>query len=90
MTESKYKRIIVAITCGAVILLCFLAFIMVTQFIGMAQAKKEKANLEKEIARYDEMIELGEDTLEARQTRWWIERQARKLGYIYDGDEIIK
>ena len=38
------------------------------------------------IAEYDELYASGEDTLQARSKRLWIERRARELGYVYEGD----
>ena len=88
MNEQKAKNIIVASTVGAVLLVVILVAVMVYQLISVSNYKKDIAELEKAIAEYNQMIENGEDELEARKTRFWIEEQAKKLGYRFD-DEIF-
>ena len=90
MDESKKKRLIVSATVGAVLLLIMLLFIMVYQLVSMAVLKNKQRELDASIAEYEQLIEDGEKTLEARSKRWWIERRARELGYIFDGDELLK
>ena len=43
-------------------------------------------HLKEQIKQYELLIEDGEDTIEVRQMREWIEREARKLGYKYTLD----
>ena len=87
---AKLKKLIVAVTVGAVVLLVFLLSIMIHQLISIGVEKREIRELEEKIAIYKEMIEEGEQTKEARSMRWWIEIEARKLGYIYDVDKVFK
>lgn len=86
MTESKAKRLIVAVTAGAVLLLAVLVCVLIYQLISIGVERANAAELEKEIAYYEALIEEKGETLEARRQRWWIERRARELGYTYDGD----
>ncbi len=88
MTESKAKRMIVALTVGAVLLLVCLLSVLIYQLIAIGKQEKELADLNAKIELYHQMIEDGEDTLEVRSTRQWIIREARQLGYIFDGDKI--
>ena len=88
MTDSKLKRLIVAITVGAVMLLVILLSVMIYQLIALGNKQKELAELNSKIEEYKTLIENGEDTLEVRSTRQWIIREARQLGYIFDGDNI--
>ncbi len=43
--------------------------------------------LELKIAEYNLLIEQGEETKEVRSMRWWIEREARELGYVFATDK---
>ena len=61
---------------------------MVHQLISANVEKKRIDELDAKIVEYRELIEEGEETIEARSMRWWIEREARELGYYYDGDKI--
>lgn len=80
MTEEKAKKRIVAFTVGAVLLLVILLSVMVYQLISIKIYKDKVAELDREIAIYDQLIEEGNDTLAARQQWAWIEFRARELG----------
>lgn len=84
MTESKLKRLIVASTVGAVLLVIILVMVMVYQIISIQVTRKRIAYYEEQKAIYEQMIKDGEECVEARSMREWIEREARKLGYTYD------
>ena len=86
MTESKFKRVISAVTVGAVLLLVILLSIMVYQLFSLGVETRKRQELLDAIAHYDTLIEEGNDTLEVVQERWWIERRARELGLIYPDD----
>ena len=86
MTETKAKRVIVASTVGAVLLLFILVTIMVYQMISIAVKKNRIEYLESQIAKYEMLTEQGLQTIETRSMREWIEREARKLGYRYSFD----
>ena len=86
MTETKAKRLIVASTVGAVLLLFILVSIMVYQMITINVKKNRIEYLESQIAKYERLTEEGEQTYQTRSMREWIEREARKLGYKYSFD----
>lgn len=90
MTEAKAKRIAIAVTIGAVILAFVLFCVLVFQFVEIGKGKAKYNELNTEIARYKELKENGENTLEARSSYWWIVSRARELGYVFDGDKILK
>ncbi len=89
MTEKKFKNLIVAGTVGAILLLVILLSIMLFQIISISVEKRNLAELEEQIAIYNQLIETGEDTVEARSSRWWIIERARELGYVFDGDKLL-
>ena len=86
MTEAKAKKLIVASTVGAVLLLFILVTIMVYQMITIQVKKNRIEYLQGQIAKYERLTEEGEQTIETRSMREWIEREARKLGYRYSFD----
>ena len=83
MTETKAKKMIVATTVGAVLLLVILLSIMVYQMISIKTEEARLSHLKDQIKQYERLIEKGEETIEIRQMKEWIEREARKLGYSY-------
>ena len=85
MTDAKIKRLIVAITVGAVLLVVMLTSILLYQLININSERKARAELNEKIVYYEQLIEEGEDTFEIRSLRWWIERRAMELGYEYKG-----
>lgn len=86
MTESKAKRLIVAFTSGAVLLLVILVSVLAYQLVSIGIAKNKRAELEEQIAIYTQLTEENKNTLEARKQKWWIERRAREIGYKYPED----
>lgn len=84
MTEAKLKKIIVATTVGAVLLLIVLLSIMVYQLISIKVQKDKEEYLERKIAEYEALIEEGELIMEERSTEEWLVRAARHLGYVYE------
>lgn len=86
MEESKTKKLIISTTVGAVLLVFILLAVMVYQLISIKTLRDKRAELDASIAEYERLIEEGGDTLEARSKRWWIERRARELGLVYEGD----
>lgn len=89
MKENEFKKLVLSLTVGAVLLLVLLLFIMIYQLFSIRALKRQEAELESKIAEYELLIDNAEDTLEARQMRWWIERRARELGYVYVGDVTL-
>ena len=86
MEESKFKKLVVAGTVGAVLLAVILLFIMIYQMIAIGLKKNQLDEYNEAIAQDEQLIQKGEDTLEARSTKAWIARRARDLGYIYKDD----
>ena len=80
MTEEKAKRNIIAFTVGAVLLLFILLSVMIYQLISIKIYKDRVAELDAEIAIYEQMLADGEDTLQSRRQWAWIEFRARELG----------
>ena len=69
MTETKLKKLIVATTVGAVLLLVILLMIMVYQLISIKVQKDREDYLTETIAKYEVLIKDGEETIEARSMR---------------------
>ena len=82
MTEKKFKRLIVAMTVGAVMLMVILIMIMVFQLISIKVYENEIVILKEKIAYYNDLNETGERVLEQRQLERWIKIRAQELGYI--------
>ena len=88
ISEEKQKRLIVATVAGAVILFVTLLSVMTWGMVRSLTYKRDIKNLEKAIAEYEMLIAEGEDTIEVRKSALWIEREARRLGYVYTGDNV--
>lgn len=86
VADAKFKRTVVALTVGAVVLLCVLVILMCYQMIKIGVENRRKAELTAEIAALTEEYEKGEGELAFRRTNLYIERIARELGYHYADD----
>lgn len=86
MEDSKFKKLVVAGTVGAVLLAVILLIVMIYQMISIGLKKAQLDEYNAAIAEYERLIQEGEDTLEARSTKAWIARRARELGYVYKDD----
>ena len=53
----------------------------------MSVKNNQIRQLESKIAEYNQLIAEGEETKEIRSMRWWIEREARELGYVFADDK---
>lgn len=95
MTESKFKKVVVASIVGAIMLIVVLVSVILYQVITMSQYVREKNALLDEITKLERLIDENADEALIRQTKEWIEDRARELGYKYkddiilDGDDII-
>ena len=87
MTETKAKKLIVAGTVGAVLFAVILLSVLLYQLLTISTYNKRIEKLEQNIARYEMLIVEAKDTKEVVELRAWIEREARKLGYVYK-DEL--
>jgi len=90
MTEEKAKKVIVASTVGAVLLALVLIFVMVWQMCKINSDKKMIAYYNAKIKECNQMIKDEEDNKIAIMTKEKLIYEARKLGYIFKGDTIIK
>ncbi len=90
ISEKKFKKLVVASTVGAVLLLAILIFVMCFQLISIGVENRKLEELNAEIATYKQLLEEGDKTLEARSSYWWIVQRARELGYVFDGDHVYK
>lgn len=86
MTEEKAKRVIVATTVGAVLLLAIILAIMVYQMIAIQVKKNRIEYLKSQIAKYEQLIQTDKQTIEARSLEDWIIREARRLGYVWSAN----
>ena len=89
MTEEKFKRLVVAGTVGAVMLLVILMSVMVYQLIEISVRYRREMEYDEKIKEYTQLIEKGEETKEIRSMRWWIIREARELGLQFEGDNPL-
>jgi hypothetical protein len=87
-SQEKTKRLVVSVTVGAVLLFVFLVGIMIYQLIAIGVSKKEQADLDAKIAKYEQLITKNEQILDARSSDWYAKRRANELGYYY-GDDIF-
>ncbi len=89
MQEEKFKRKVIAITVGAVLLAFILVCIVIYQLIAICVSKNEQKRLDAQIAYNKVLIEEESDNLDARRSKWYLELEARKLGYRYPEDKIF-
>ena len=85
--DAAFKRRVVALTVGAVVLLAFLVLFMSYQLIAIGVKNSRKNGLLNDIALLNEQYEQGEETLEIRRKAVYIEMRARDLGYRYVTDK---
>ena len=57
---------------------------MIYQLISIKVQKDIADELDRQYKTYQQLIKEGEETIEARSMREWIEREARKLGLSYE------
>ncbi len=88
MTEEKFKKTVVAVTVGAVLLVIVLVTVMIYQLIAINVADRRLDELNAEIEKYKLLRDDEEKIIEARSSYWWIVQRARELGYVFDGDKI--
>ncbi len=86
VSEARFKRRVVAFTVGAVVLLAVLIMLMCYQLIKIGVQRNKLNQLKAEIAVYEQMYKEGEETIELRRKRLYIERRAREIGYHYADD----
>ncbi len=89
MDESKTKRLIIAGTVGAVVLAVILLSVMIYQLIAIGVKQNRIDYYKQQIEVLDKRIEGNKDDLLAIKEREWIIYEARKLGYYFEGDDIL-
>ena len=82
ISEEKAKRLIVACTVGAVLLVLILLVVMVYQLISIGVQNSRIKYYEEQIAIYNQMIDDGASDKEIYQQEWWIRREALELGLV--------
>ncbi len=90
MNEEKFKRVVIASTVGAVLLLVILISVLVYQLIAIGVQKKKEEEL---IAKYEEYNKLTDEEkakLEAVNSYWYIVQEAREMGYFFPDDPKAK
>lgn len=86
VSEEKFKRIIVALTVGAVVLLSVLIMLMCYQLIKIGVEKNKINELNAKIAEAKILSQDNNKEIEYLRTNSAIERLARELGYHYADD----
>ena len=86
MSDEKFKRIVVALTVGAVVFLSCLIIFMCYQLIKIGVEKRKINELNVKITEAEQLYDDGEKQLEYLRTKGAIERLARELGYHYSDD----
>ena len=89
MTESKFRKVATALIVGAIVLITLLVSMLIYQLVSFFPLVQKKNELLAEIVKLEKMIDENEDEEAIRQTKAWIEQEARELGYYYEGDIII-
>ncbi len=85
MKEEKFKKLVIGGTVAAVLLLVFLVIFLIYQIAALNERKSRIEYLQGEIARYEQIIEDQNASIEDKYTaRWWLEYRARQLGMILD------
>ncbi len=60
--------------------------ILIFQLVSISNKNNEMADLDEQIALYEQMIAERRDDIDICTQRWWIEMSARELGYRYNTD----
>ncbi|MBE7087289.1 MAG: hypothetical protein E7369_03210 [Clostridiales bacterium] len=58
--------------------------------IAIGVASSRKAELDRAITEYKQLVEDGDDLLAERTSYQWIVQRARQLGYVFNGDQLIQ
>lgn len=90
MTEEKARRVKIAVSVGAVLLLIILLMVWIYQMIAISSARRYNAELDAKISYYLEIKDDASKVLERRATLEWIEERARELGYVFKDDVLYK
>lgn len=86
MSPEKFKRVVVALTFGAVLLLVILLGFLTYQISTIIIIKKDTDDLEEQIAYYLQLTDEEREKIEACNLFDYIVQEARKLGYKLPDD----
>lgn len=81
ISEDKARKIAVGATVGGVLLIIFLVVILIIQFVQIGVRNSQRAQLEEEISRYENMIESDQTDLDYYRTQAGLHYLARKEGW---------
>lgn len=81
ISEDKARKIAVGATVGGVLLIIFLTVILIIQFVQIGVRNSQRAQLEEEISRYENMIESDQTDLDYYRTQAGLHYLARKEGW---------
>ncbi len=81
ISEDKARKIAVGATVGGVLLIIFLTVILIIQFVQIGVRNSQRAQLEEEISRYEDMIESDQTDLDYYRTQAGLHYLARKEGW---------
>ena len=81
MPEEKAKRIAVAAIVAGVLLVLFLVAVLIVQFVKIGVANSERARLQAEIERYEQLVEQQREDLEYYESELGMYHQALEQGW---------
>lgn len=81
MTEEKRKRIAAAITVTSILLIVILAAIVIYQLVIISSIKRQKKDIEAEIAYLVQQTENAQDDLEYLQSQEHLYEKLLEYGY---------
>lgn len=81
ISEEKTRRIAVGGTVAGVLVIVFLLVIIVVQFVQIGVGNRRRAQLDEEIARFNEQIEKAEKDLDWYETANGLYFTARQYGW---------
>lgn len=83
MTEEKRNRIVAAVTVSVVLLIIILVAIVVYQLVILSSMRRQKREIENQIAYLQEQTDKEEQTLEDLQSDWYLQQKLVEHGYHY-------
>ncbi len=81
MPEEKAKRIAVAAIVAGVLMVLFLIAVLIVQFVKIGVANSERARLQAEIERYEQLVEQQREDLEYYESELGMYHQALEQGW---------
>ncbi|MBQ9081132.1 MAG: hypothetical protein IJY26_00660 [Clostridia bacterium] len=83
MSEQKLKKTVAGMFVAGTLLVVILLGVMLYQFVSMGLKSAQKAALEKEIAQYEEKIQVLDKDLDYYESDYYKELMGRAHGYVY-------